>query len=66
MNFIESDSGRLINLDHIVDLFRLRGGEWKVRFSDGTVDVFTSTDGDAVRAAVKKPKPGRPPKPKTT
>ncbi len=66
MNFIESETGLLINLDDIRTCKPFGGGAWKVIWRDGAMEIFTRTDGDAIRAAIKKPKPGRPPKPKTT
>ncbi len=66
MNFIEVPSGDLYNLDHVSGLARELAGHYKIRWIDGRVATITSADGDAIWAAVKKPKPGRPPKPKTT
>ncbi len=62
MAFIESESGRIINLDHIVSMVPQAGGHWLVRWQGGFTENFTSTDGKAVKEAVIKPKPARKPK----
>jgi hypothetical protein len=62
MAFIETPSGDIYNTDHISGLAREAAGHYKIRWIDGRVATIPADDGDAIRSAVTKAKPGRKPK----
>lgn len=68
MSFVESESGRWMNPEHIASLMPQPGGHFTVRWSNGMIENLSSTDGNALRDAISqvRRKPGPKPKAKAS
>lgn len=52
MAFVESESGAILNTNHISRLHQTPAGYYTVRWSDGMVQNLNGSDGDALKAAM--------------